>query len=278
MALPIKLKRSSVPSKVPTTAQLDLGEIAINTYDGILYLKKDDGAEAIITIKEVTENNLSVNTSTFVTSTANTLAEVLSDLDFAIAERQISVQIYTYTLAANTDTISGEDDNARTLIYSSGLESVFIDGVLQTTGTDYTPTDATTITLDEEALTGSVITVISRIPVSAFYSNTTVLEDLSETFSANTSAQVVDVFDATVYRTAKYFIQITDNTNSEYHATELFLIHNGANVFSTEYATVFSNSLLGTVTADFSANTVRVLVAPITANSTIKTQRITLGV
>ena len=272
MALPIKLKRSAVAGKVPTTAQIDLGEIAINTYDGILYLKKDDGAEAVVTIKEVTENNLSVNTSTFTNSSANNLADVLADLDLSISENSQAIRIYTYTLAANTDTISGSDDNDNTLLYSIGLESVFINGVLLTSTTDYTATDKNTVTLDEEALSGSVVTVIARIPAA------NILDGTNELTTSNTSAQVVDSFAKATYRSAKYFIQITDNTNSEYHATELILVHNGSNVFSTEYGTVYSNSSLGTVTADIATDNVRVLVAPTTANSTIKTQRITLEV
>ena len=43
MANPIKIKRSATQGKVPTTAQLELGELALNTYDGKLYTKKDDG-------------------------------------------------------------------------------------------------------------------------------------------------------------------------------------------------------------------------------------------
>lgn len=35
------LKNSDTPAAVPTTGQLDLGEIAINTYDGKLFIKKD---------------------------------------------------------------------------------------------------------------------------------------------------------------------------------------------------------------------------------------------
>ena len=38
----IKLRRSSVAGRIPTIAQLDLGEIAINTADGKLYFKKYD--------------------------------------------------------------------------------------------------------------------------------------------------------------------------------------------------------------------------------------------
>ena len=37
----VKLKRSAVPGRIPTTGQLELGEVAINTHDGKMYLKKD---------------------------------------------------------------------------------------------------------------------------------------------------------------------------------------------------------------------------------------------
>lgn len=46
----MKFKRSAVPAKVPSIADLALGELAINTYDGKLFLKKDDGTQAIVEI------------------------------------------------------------------------------------------------------------------------------------------------------------------------------------------------------------------------------------
>lgn len=46
----IKLKRSAVASKVPTTADLELGELAVNTYDGKLFIKKDNGTASIVEI------------------------------------------------------------------------------------------------------------------------------------------------------------------------------------------------------------------------------------
>jgi hypothetical protein len=57
MANTIILKRSSTPSKVPTTSQLALGEIAINTYDGRIFIKKDDGNPAVVEIGGVTTVN-----------------------------------------------------------------------------------------------------------------------------------------------------------------------------------------------------------------------------
>ena len=40
MVVNISLKRSAVPGKIPTVNDLQLGELAINTNDGIIYFKK----------------------------------------------------------------------------------------------------------------------------------------------------------------------------------------------------------------------------------------------
>jgi len=57
MAQTIQLKRSAVPGNVPTTAQLGLGEIAINTYDGRLFFKKDPGTPSIVEVSLVGHNH-----------------------------------------------------------------------------------------------------------------------------------------------------------------------------------------------------------------------------
>jgi hypothetical protein len=54
MSNKIILKRSATSGKVPTTSQLDLGEIAINTFDGKIYIKKDNGASSVVQVGGVT--------------------------------------------------------------------------------------------------------------------------------------------------------------------------------------------------------------------------------
>ena len=52
MAQTIKLKRSaqSGASGIPSTSDLALGEVGINTYHGKMYIKKDDGTESIVEV------------------------------------------------------------------------------------------------------------------------------------------------------------------------------------------------------------------------------------
>ena len=56
MASPqIRIKRTAVAGRIPTTAQLELGELAINTTDGKLFLKKlYNNVESIIDVGSAT--------------------------------------------------------------------------------------------------------------------------------------------------------------------------------------------------------------------------------
>ena len=53
----IQIRRSSQPGKIPTTAQLSLGELAINSYDGLLFLKKSvNSVESIVQVNQSSTN------------------------------------------------------------------------------------------------------------------------------------------------------------------------------------------------------------------------------
>lgn len=50
MANTFRLKRSAVEGRVPAVGDLQLGELALNTFDGKLYAKKDNGTASIVEI------------------------------------------------------------------------------------------------------------------------------------------------------------------------------------------------------------------------------------
>jgi hypothetical protein len=63
MAQSIILKRSSLPGKVPDTNSLNVGEIAINTYDGKLFIKRSgnvDSIESVLTTNSTTTGSISL--------------------------------------------------------------------------------------------------------------------------------------------------------------------------------------------------------------------------
>lgn len=48
MAQKIILKRSGIQGSVPTTASIDLGELALNTYDGKAFMHKSGSTEEVV--------------------------------------------------------------------------------------------------------------------------------------------------------------------------------------------------------------------------------------
>jgi hypothetical protein len=95
--------------------------------------------------------------------------------------------------------------------------------------------------------------------------------------TSNTSLQPVDTFSATTYRSAKYVISVTDPVNSNYQVTEILLLQDGTTTYTTEYATLLSNSSLATFSSDISSGNVRLLVTPTVANVQINVARVLIS-
>ena len=52
----IKLRRSATAGAIPTTSNLDLGELALNTNDGKLYMKTTEGSlDSVIQVGSATD-------------------------------------------------------------------------------------------------------------------------------------------------------------------------------------------------------------------------------
>ena len=86
----------------------------------------------------------------------------------------------------------------------------------------------------------------------------------------------MDTFDSTIYGTAKYLVQLANNTS--YQSSEVLLIHDGSQVYATEYAQLKTNLSLGTLDADISGGTVRLMVNPAYTGVTAKAIRYSIGI
>ena len=317
----IKLKRSGVAGKIPTTAQLDLGEIALNTYDGRLYIKKEvSGVQSIVAISgspasestvylftatgdnstvdfvlptiPISEQNVFAylngvlqHTSEFSLVNGNTLrfttAPLTSDdIEVRVVATEASsvvvrdYQQYVYSGLSAATQVTGADDNSLTLAYDIGKVEVYANGVRLVDGSDYAATNGTSIVFQgSQTITGTVEVVsLSR----ASFADHDSLKPVSTSFTATTANQVADTFPAQSYRTAKYLVQMTSGSN--FHATEVLLIHDGTTVYMTEFGTIFSNASLGTIDGDINSGSVRLLVTPANVSTQVKIQRLTVGV
>ena len=153
MAQTIKLKRSATSGATPTTSQLELGEVAINTYDGKMYIKKDvGGTESIVEIGGLSSAALGgLSDVTISSAAADQLLQYNGSewVNVSIAEASAIMKEYQFTATSGQSTFSGSDDNSETLSYTAGAIQVFLNGIFLDSAVDYTATNGTSIVLSE---------------------------------------------------------------------------------------------------------------------------------
>lgn len=93
--------------------------------------------------------------------------------------------------------------------------------------------------------------------------------DTGSTSITNTVPTIVDSFDKSTYRSAKYIVQITNLTDLSYLTTEVLLVHNGNTVSRiTEFASISTNNVAkGTFSTNIAANNVRLIFTSNNSNS-----------
>jgi len=80
-----------------------------------------------------------------------------------------------------------------------------------------------------------------------------------------TTEFALDTFASADYRAARYIVAMT--RGSDFHSTEVMLVHDGSTVTMTQYGTL-KDANLATIDADISGSNVRLLVTPASATST----------
>ena len=131
MTQTVQLKRSATAGAIPSTSDLALGELAINTYDGKAYIKKNvGGTQSVVEIG----------------------ADVSSDM--------ASMTHYLYEASANQTTFTGSDANSESLSYTAGSIAVFLNGVFLDPD-DYTATNGSSIVLDDGAKASDYLEIVA---------------------------------------------------------------------------------------------------------------------
>jgi len=106
-----------------------------------------------------------------------------------------------------------------------------------------------------------------------------VIADATTTVATSTTS-TLNTFDKTVHRSAKYFISVSDSTNSRFEFVEANVIHDGTDAYLTTYGSVSDYTTgLATYSVDISGDDVRLRVTNISNDSTVfKFQRIAIVV
>lgn len=96
------------------------------------------------------------------------------------------------------------------------------------------------------------ITLETQTPGASTYEDNTQFQTDLVYVAPNTSTPTtINSMPAATFVTAKLLVQVKQGSNN-YHSTELMLVHNGADVYLTEYGTVYTSNILGTFDASIS--------------------------
>jgi len=197
----------------------------------------------------ITLNGLTATTQTFATS--------ISGSGFTIGSAT-STHTFYIGLAGNASTglISG---TAQTIF---GIKT-FASGLAITASTGSTSTSTGALIVSGGAGIGGTLTanniVVSTLTVGVISDVLTASLGTTNT----TPDQVVHSISASAYRTLKYVVSIASST--WYQGQEIIVVHNGTDVWMTEYAQVLTGGLgqtLSTFEADINSGNIRLLVTP----------------
>jgi hypothetical protein len=121
--------------------------------------------------------------------------------------------------------------------------------------------------------------IVQILQSNGYVSGNTWVVDGNAHTSTSSVQQVVDSWPTASFRTAHYVLQITDTTTAAYQASQIMLLQDGADVFLTEYADIYTVASLGTWSADISSGVVELLFTPNNNdNMNIKVVRTTIDI
>ena len=127
-----------------------------------------------------------------------------------------------------------------------------------------------TITYDDVTYVDSIgiATARSGLEIGSGSQTTIIKLDAATATTTTTSESDIDTFSASVFRSAQYQIQITQG--SAYHVTTLNVLHDGTNVYLSEFGTIRTTTdSLATFDADINSGNVRVRATPSSSTSTV---------
>ena len=101
---------------------------------------------------------------------------------------------------------------------------------------------------------------VTNAVVPAVYSNNSLYSSYTSPTISTASAQNLDTYSTSTFRTAKYVVQIYDN--GKVHVEEFMLFHDNAIAYLTEYAVATNTGELGSFDANISSGIMTVTFTP----------------
>jgi len=205
-------------------------------------------------------NNLTISTGLSGTSYNGSSAVTIA-IDSTVATLTGTQTLTNKTIALGSNTVSGTIAEFNSAVTDADFATL-----------------AGTETLTNKTLTSPTLTTptIGAATATSVALANGIIRSGTLTTSAATANQVLDSISASTYRSVRYQIQITSGT--EYHVTEVVIVHNGTTAFITEYGIITTDSSLASFDADISSGNLRLLTTPTNAVTVYKVMATAINV
>jgi len=168
----IRHKRNSTPSVVPSSGQLVAGELAINTYDGKVFLRKENNTVIDIVAAQTSGvyaplispsftgipigPNPSISNNSNQLATTNFVQSIFSNAQNTVSRSTINVSTTNYS----SFNIPGG--------YTVGRLDIFQNGVKLSENSDFTASDGTSVNLSKAVPSGSSLEYLVNYSTSSY--------------------------------------------------------------------------------------------------------------
>jgi len=208
--------------------------------------------------------NLTVNGTTV---TVNSSTTSVTDSMIELAQSNTSSDTLDIGLYGNyNDGLSDGGASEYTGLFRDASDSTWklFDGLEEepTTTVNLSGTGYAKASLEVGDLSCTTITATDTLTIDSL-----VVDSTDGTTLTTTSSTELDSFSASTYRSAKYLLQASQGSN--YHASEILVIHNGTNAYESQYGIIITNSSLYDVSVSLSSGNVRLSVTPASSSSTV---------
>lgn len=282
MAAPkVKFKRSSVAGKRPSLANLETGEVALNTYDGKLFTVQDTagiGIGTTVTLVNPWQESYGGGTITYggnVNLDDDGKLQLGDGQDLQIYHdgshsyiddagtgnlRVRAGTIEVTNLAGNKTSANFNSATGQELFYNNTKRfettntGATISGALVAGGLTYPTSDGTANQVLVTDGSGNLSFADQSLPTGV-------------TTTTSTNETSIDTFASATFSTGIYHIQATRGGDVE--LTNFHVIHNGTETFITEFGTLSTGPGIATYSADINSGNVRLLAYPSSSDSTV---------
>lgn len=240
-----------------------------NTHTFQYWINRTNELAYAMTYRAVTteSNTASGNAAITGTFTANVFSGNSAVFNYITVNTSISaIGIISNTLVVNS-TANIFSINANTILANTSIRTPTLIIANATADVSVVPPTSAQQSNGFFYLNANGAWSLAGIPLPASNGSTT---------TSGTSTQTIDFFSKTNFG-ADYFIQVIDNAANNYMTTKVIVAHDGStNPNITEFATILSNSNMGTFSANANSTHVSLIFTPVSGSTTVKFFRVVL--